>query len=296
MSEIVTAGTQQIEAADVPGVSRSRKAVLAAVAGGAATMFLTRTGSAAAADSDVPGAVILAPDTTGRNRVQPTANIVPLSVRGASNQSFSLTEWQNSTGNVLASVRYDGAFVSRSSVRIFGATTGGASVAQPLLIFGSNADGTGDKYKWSMGLDVASTPANNDFFIGRVNEDSSVTDMIYMKQYAAGIATGIGFVPPPDGHALSVASPDIPNSWTALWLRQGSANTGGFLKATTSTPNTLFEVDRFGRVAVGRGAPRATLDVQKDAALSPQIALFRDSARLTRGSSSGPRAASTSTA
>lgn len=267
---------------------RTRKAILAAAGGAAVVAALTKVSSASAADSDVPGAVILAPDTAGRNRVQATANTVPLSVRGHSAQSFDLQQWQDSNGNPLASIRYDGAFVSRSSVRIWGKTVNGQSVAQPLVTFGTNADGTGDKMKWSMGLDVADSPQNDDFFIGRVNEDMSVSDHLYFKKYPDFIASGLGFVPPPQGTSFSISSPDPANNWTAMWLRQGSQNTGSLLKGTTASPNTLFEFDRYGRLSIGRGpSDAATLDVQKDAVVSPLIARFRDSSGAHRVGISG---------
>jgi hypothetical protein len=45
--------------------------------------------------------VALNPSTTARNILQPTANVVPLTIKGHSNQSDNLTEWKDSAGTVL---------------------------------------------------------------------------------------------------------------------------------------------------------------------------------------------------
>jgi hypothetical protein len=54
---------------------------------------------------DVSTALLLAPATSARNVTQPTsASVTPLTLKGYSGQSANLTEWQNSSTTVLASI------------------------------------------------------------------------------------------------------------------------------------------------------------------------------------------------
>lgn len=58
-------------------------------------------------------AVILAPDTSARNVIQPTgAAVVPLVTKGFAGQTANLQEWQNSAGGVVQAIRADGYFAN----------------------------------------------------------------------------------------------------------------------------------------------------------------------------------------
>ena len=52
--------------------------------------------------------VVLAPATSARNTIQPSADVVPLTVRGDASQTENLQEWQNGAGAVLSYVSDDG--------------------------------------------------------------------------------------------------------------------------------------------------------------------------------------------
>jgi len=54
--------------------------------------------------------VTLAPGSSTRNVIQPTADFKPLILKGSSGQSSNLQEWQNSSGTVLASMDASGNF------------------------------------------------------------------------------------------------------------------------------------------------------------------------------------------
>lgn len=63
--------------------------------------------------ADVSAAVILAPASSARNVIQPTASTyIPLTIKGASSQSALLTEWVDSSSTSLAAV------LSEGSVRV----------------------------------------------------------------------------------------------------------------------------------------------------------------------------------
>src|SRR5947209_7386442 len=84
----------------------TRKGALTAAAVAAVGGALLGPGRASAADDPLDPAVILAPATSARNVIQPTApNAVPLTVRGATGQSVELQQWQDASGNVVASVQ-----------------------------------------------------------------------------------------------------------------------------------------------------------------------------------------------
>lgn len=83
-----------------------------------------------AADTAAAGAlVVLAPTTSARNVIQPSAaNVVPVTVKGAAAQSVSLQEWQDSLGNVRGRQNVDGTFgaenLATGAIKFIQNTTG----------------------------------------------------------------------------------------------------------------------------------------------------------------------------
>ncbi len=84
----------------------------------------------AAATADLSPAVILAPTTSTRNVIQPTAaTVVPLTVKGFASQSANLQEWQNSAGAVRASIGpsgsalFDAGITAYAGSSFYGGTT-----------------------------------------------------------------------------------------------------------------------------------------------------------------------------
>lgn len=76
--------------------------------------------------------VSTAPATDARNVIQPTlATVKALIVKGAASQSDTLTEWQNSSGTVLASVDSTGLITASKTVQILGTAD-----AEQLLVKG----------------------------------------------------------------------------------------------------------------------------------------------------------------
>lgn len=57
---------------------------------------------------DTSALVVLAPATAARNVVQPTADVVPLTLKGIAAQAANLQEWQNSAGTALSRIQADG--------------------------------------------------------------------------------------------------------------------------------------------------------------------------------------------
>jgi hypothetical protein len=202
------------------GVTRS--GVLAAL-GGATAVALVGSPFARAAGSPVA----TAPDSTDQNTIQPAGgSIVPLTIRSAPNQGADLTQWLDTSGRAVARVQGNGVFHTRGGIDIVGETTNGDSTAQPIVVFWNNADNTVDTRKWSMGLDTSNTPENNDFFIGRVNPDRSVNDLIFLQEYDRGkVSIGLGFVPPPPA-GVAITGWDNTENVPAVMVRVGVKQTG----------------------------------------------------------------------
>lgn len=222
--------------------SVSRGGVIAALGGAAAVALVGSPFASAAGTSLVTG-----PSTTATNTIQATgtsaASVLPLSVKAVTGQKADLTAWLDPSGAALAQVQANGIIRTRGSVDIIGQTTNGTSTAQPLVVFWNNADNTGDVRKWSMGLDTSNTPQNNDFFIGRVNADRSVNDLIFLQEYATNrVAVGLGFVPPPPS-GVAITGWDNSTNVPAVLLRIGANQTGEAIKIIDSAGNRTAYID-----------------------------------------------------
>lgn len=222
--------------------SVTRGGVVAAI-GGAAAVALVGSPFAKAAGS----ALVTGPSTTATNTIQATgtsaASVIPLTLKAVANQKADLTAWLDSSGAAIAQMQANGIFRTRGSLDIIGQTTAGVSTAQPLVVFWNNADATTDVRKWSMGLDTSNTPKNNDFFIGRVNADRSVNDLIFLQEYDTNrVAIGLGFVPPPPS-GVSITGWDNSDNVPAVLLRVGANQTGEALKIIDSAGNRTAYID-----------------------------------------------------
>jgi len=157
-----TCGTRFLGSCGVSGVTPTAGSVSAA-----SDLQSLLEGLARYAD-DASTAVILAPTTAARNVIQPTADVVPLTVKGFSAGAAALQQWQKSDGTVYAYVDANGQFVtsrprvgadlfmsvqntdntSAASNAFLSIGVGGASAGDPYVYFNILSAST-----WVMGLD-----------------------------------------------------------------------------------------------------------------------------------------------
>jgi hypothetical protein len=187
------------------------------------------------------------PSSTARNVVRaPNPQVVPLSVRGAATQSVALQTWESSGGDPVALVAGDGGIYTDSSVHIRGSTRNGQSARQPLMILSS--DGT---QKWSLGLDSSDRPANDSFFLGRVNGDT-VIDVLFVKSYSpTQHAVGINLIPPPRA-GLAVSGWDNSADAPSLLLRVGVRQFGEAIRVVDSGGVTRAAIRSDGSIVTPR--------------------------------------------
>lgn len=123
-------------------------------------------------------------------------------IKGAVSQSANLTEWQDSTGTILARVNNVGAFVTTNQL-VVGATGGAVgtttlfsinAATQPLVVRGA-ASQAGDYTTWqnSGGTAVAALTSGSSFYaIGQIRAGAS-TSFAQLSSIAASAATvGLG--------------------------------------------------------------------------------------------------------
>lgn len=187
------------------------------------------------------------PSTAARNTVHaPNPQVVPLTVRGAATHSVALQRWEDSGGNELASIGSDGGLYTNSSLHIQGTTSNGQSQHQPLMIYSS--DGV---EKWSLGLDSSDRPANDGFFLGRV-DGQRVIDVIYVKSYGpTQNAVGVNLIPPPPS-GLAVSGWDGSVGAPTLLLRVGAGQTGEAVRVIDSSGATRAAIRSDGSLVASR--------------------------------------------
>ena len=213
-------------------LSRGKMILGMGAAAGAASLFSASKASAAGT------ALVTSPSTSAVNTIQPTgsaaANVVPLTLRAVNNQRVPLTQWLDKNNNMLAEVQGNGNLRTRYGLDILGTTTNNVSTAQPLVVFWNNADNTGDKKQWSLGLDTSDNPPNKDFFIGRVNQDNSgVADIVFFREIEPNrVGIGLNFVPPADA-SVSISGFDGTNMPGVL-VRVGVNQTGDAISVINS--------------------------------------------------------------
>jgi hypothetical protein len=85
-------------------------------------------------------AVILTPDSSSRNIVQPSgAGYIPLTIKGYTSQSANLQEWQNSSGTILSHINSSGEIVG--SVKLIARQSGGTVGTDEIQISHSGTSG-----------------------------------------------------------------------------------------------------------------------------------------------------------
>jgi hypothetical protein len=103
--------------------ANDRTNVTVDISGLATVAALTaETSARAAADAAL---VSLVPATAARNTIQPTADVVPLTLKGAVGQTANLQQWQDSTGAMLTKIPSGGGLTTGANLW----TTGGAVIA-----------------------------------------------------------------------------------------------------------------------------------------------------------------------
>ena len=229
----------------VGGLAAVSAAIFSQVAGAAGRSATAQVGGAASRTDSTP--LFADPSTTARNVVRaPNAQVVPLSVRGAATQSVALQRWDDVDGNGLASIASDGGLYTGSSLHIQGSTRNGQSERQPLAIFSS--DGV---EKWSLGLDSSDRPANDGFFLGRV-DGQTVIDVLFVKTYApTQNAVGINLIPPPRA-SLAVSGWDGTADAPTLLLRVGVRQLGEAIRVIDSSGATRAALRSDGSLVVPR--------------------------------------------
>jgi hypothetical protein len=137
----------------------------------------------------------------------------PVTIRGSS-PDYPLHLRDHASGNLFARM---------------GSIAPAGQLAGVLVLHGSNGLGTFGA-AWQVGVDVAVPPRYRDFFIGKVEADDSVRDVIYISNNGATDAPAIDLFP---------AGPAYPvNASVAI---SGQRNRGGDPPMLTLRPNALLE-------------------------------------------------------
>ncbi len=175
-----------------------------------------------------------------------TASQIPITIKGAASQSANLTEWQNSSGTVLASINSAGTatfnnlnmaqttITASSDPALFVSQTNASNRA---VVVRGAASQTGDLQQWqdSSGNSLAVVGSDGTMSIGGI---ADVARYFYLKRNNA-IVGGMG-----------------------------SSNAQMTIFAGTSAVDTHLSIDSSGKVGLGIAAPTSKLDVNNPSALS----------------------------
>ena len=169
-------------------------------------------------------------------------NVVGITAKASTNQIASLTQWQDSTGRVVAEVTPNGAIRTRAALQIMGASSGSSSLSQPVVHFRNSENGGADQIQWSMGLDTSSTPPNRNFFIGRVNADQSTNAVLYITELQTWRnAIGLNW-PGATQASVSISGFDY-SSLPSVLIRQGASNTADTLRIVNSAGTAIAGIN-----------------------------------------------------
>jgi hypothetical protein len=124
--------------------------------------------------------------------------IVPLVVKGASGQSASLQEWQNSGGTVLSRVQSDGSITGTSLTVTSGGTYTTGSIYSDtnwgMIFRGRTASPTNAHYRWANSADTELMRLDNSGRLFVTNQISGVTQGSAQIEARTVNATTIGMI------------------------------------------------------------------------------------------------------
>jgi hypothetical protein len=136
--------------------------------------FATQKATKAYADALGAAGLVLAPTTSARNTIQPTADVVPLTIKGKSGQTANLQEWRDSSNNLLFGVEPNGhgVFVDRPA-----GTPPDYASQLDFRLAGTT--------KWSIGLSIE----QQDFFIYDTTSGNDIFTINAFDQVGIGAGT-----------------------------------------------------------------------------------------------------------
>lgn len=214
------------------------------------------------AEDLISGYVALSPTSSNRNVIQPTGDYIPLTVKanGTVAQTANLTEWQNSSGTVLAQISSAGYYtqthnnpsngtvvysvLSEDSDVYFNITRTNVTTRKELQ-FVNSASGTGYPtfrlYAMGGGVDLKkyvleADPVNGSFNFSTINDAQNTARKVFkIKGYASG---GVAILE----NDLTTAVP--------LTVKAASSQTANLTEWQNSSGTVLTYVDPNGYLAV----------------------------------------------
>jgi hypothetical protein len=180
-----------------------------------------------------------------------TATTVGAVIRGASSQTASLTEWQNSAGTVLSSINTSGAFTGSLS-RTNTGQVGSIGYTTP----GASSQATWANYPVGFGAMIAASQAAN----------GTPTDnfQYFFKVAVRDVSNGWG------GLSIDFSTGDLyvgnanDNTVYASWIKQASTfNANTFNNTQTIIPSAVGNI---GLIVKGRASQTANLQEWQDSA------------------------------
>lgn len=219
---------------------------------------------------DVSTAVILAPATSARNIIQPTADVIPLIIRGGVGQTANWFQIQNSSEQVMVAV---GVISGATAVGIGGAPSAGIN----LQIFGTagaqlrmssggtasfNLNQTGTTGACTANIDMFTGDATSNAFmqmfrslntsgtvglyILRGNGTSTTNHLLggnqnsYLVGNNSNLGIGAATAPGAKVHVFGAASA------VAMIIRANATTPGDILQLQSAAPATLVKVNSIG--------------------------------------------------
>jgi hypothetical protein len=207
-----------------------RRVGLASLGAAAAAPVLSRAGTAQAASTP---AILDQPNTFSAAQTMTNGGTTPpLTLKGDS-PGYPFHIRDRASDNLIARI---------------GSIAPQGGVAGVLVLHGSNGLGTYGA-AWQVGVDVAVPPRNRDFFIGKVEADDTVRDVIYIWNNGATDAPSIDLFP---------AGPSYPvNASVAI---SGQRNRAGDPPMLVLRPDALLEGNAMTIKILTEDQPRWAID------------------------------------